>query len=76
MANNSETATGSYIVRDKRGAYMGAYSEKLGSTNAKIWATDCARQSRGILYYRETQEGEEREIQSFIELGKKTVSSE
>jgi len=55
---------------------MGAYSEKLGSTNAKIWATDCARQSRGILYYRETQEGEEREIQSFIELGKKTVSSE
>ena len=75
MVNNSETQMGSYIVRDKRGAYMGAYSEKLGSSNAKIWATDCARHSKGILYYRDSQEGEEREIQSFIDLGKKTVAS-
>lgn len=75
MANNSTTGEGSYIVRDKRGAYMGAYSEKLGSINAKIWATDCARQSRGILYYRGSQEGEEQEVQSFIDLGKKSVTS-
>ena len=62
---------GSYIVRDRRGAYMGAYSEKLGQSNAKAWATDCARHSKGIVYYRDSPEGEEKEIRNFLELGNK-----
>jgi hypothetical protein len=62
---------GSYIVRDKRGTYMGAYSEKLGGGNAKAWAIDCAKQSRGVLYHRKAPELPEEEIASFLDYGKK-----
>ena len=56
MENVIPNKEGSYIVRDKRGTYMGAYSEKLGHSNAVAWATDCAKQSRGNLYHRKTPE--------------------
>ena len=38
MENPTVKATGSYIVRDKRGTYMGGYSEKLGRDKAIDWA--------------------------------------
>ena len=39
MENVIPNKEGSYIVRDKRGTYMGGYSEKLGHSNAVAWAT-------------------------------------
>tara|TARA_B100000287_G_scaffold188394_1_gene178119 strand:+ start:567 stop:809 length:243 start_codon:yes stop_codon:yes gene_type:complete len=71
MENNSSETFGSYIVRDKRGTYMGAYSEKLGKSKARSWATDCAKHSRGVLYYRASAEGDENEVDSFLDFGKK-----
>lgn len=71
MENVIPNKLGSYIVRDKRGTYMGAYSEKLGHSNAVAWATDCAKQSRGILYYRKTPELPEEEVANFFDYGRK-----
>lgn len=72
MDNTSEDKTGSYIVRDKRGTYMGGYSDKLGKPNAVAWATECAKQSRGILYYRKSPEEPEEEKASFLDYGRKS----
>ncbi len=71
MENDIPDQSGSYIVRDKRGTYMGAYSEKLGRSSAVAWATDCAKQSRGVLYYRKAPEFVEEEVASFLDYGKK-----
>lgn len=71
MENIIPDSSGSYIVRDKRGTYMGAYSEKLGRSNAVAWATDCAKQSRGILYHRKAPEFGEEEVASFLDYGRK-----
>jgi hypothetical protein len=71
MENNIPDQLGSYIVRDKRGTYMGGYSEKLGRSNAVAWATDCAKQSRGVLYHRKSPDFPEEEIGNFLDYGKK-----
>jgi len=42
---------GSYIVRDKRGTYMSAYSQQLGESKARVWARHCAKRSKGVLYF-------------------------
>ena len=75
MENIIPDPSGSYIVRDKRGTYMGAYSEKLGRSNAVAWATDCAKQSRGVLYHRKAPELGEEEVASFLDYGKKGKKS-
>tara|TARA_B100001564_G_scaffold282997_1_gene245583 strand:- start:110 stop:352 length:243 start_codon:yes stop_codon:yes gene_type:complete len=69
--SNSESSESSYIVRDKRGTYMGGYSFKLGKSNAFAWATECAKQSKGVLYFRSTQEKPEEEVVSYLDFGKK-----
>ena len=71
MENVIPNKLGSYIVRDKRGTYMGGYSEKLGHSNAVAWATNCAKQSRGILYHRKTPELPEEEVANFLDYGRK-----
>lgn len=76
MGNIIPNEEGSYIVRDKRGTYMGAYSEKLGRSNAVAWATDCAKQSRGILYYRKSPEEPEEEKASFLDYGRKSKQNQ
>ena len=75
MENDIPDQSGSYIVRDKRGTYMGAYSEKLGRKKAIIWATDCAKQSRGVLYHRSAPESPEEEVASFLDYGKKNKTN-
>ena len=72
MTDTTENKQGSYIVRDKRGTYMGAYSEKLGKSIAVAWATECAKQSRGTLYYRKSPEEPEKELASFLDYGRKS----
>ena len=72
MENNTLPEVGSYIVRDKKGTYMGAYSEKLGKFQAIDWATECAKRSRGILYYRPAPREPEEEIGRFLDFGKKS----
>tara|TARA_R100000008_G_C3582873_1_gene169844 strand:- start:80 stop:310 length:231 start_codon:yes stop_codon:yes gene_type:complete len=74
MENQSLTQSGSYIVRDKKGTYMGAYSEKLGKSKAVDWATECAKRSKGILYHRDAPGNEEQEIARFLDFGKKSKS--
>ena len=71
MENIIPDQSGSYIVRDKRGTYMGAYSEKLGRSNAVAWATDCAKHSRGVLYHRKSPEFGEEEVASYLDYGRK-----
>lgn len=71
MTMDNLDKSGSYIVRDKRGTYMGGYSEKLGNSNARAWATDCAKQSRGILYHRKEPGSPEEEVANFLDYGKK-----
>jgi len=65
MSENIPQSVGSYIVRDKRGAYMSAYSQKLG-TQARIWAQDCAKRSRGVLYFRPNEGEAEEELESYL----------
>jgi len=72
MENNTLPESGSYIVRDKKGTYMGAYSEKLGKNKAIDWATQCAKRSRGILYHRSAPREPEEEIGRFLDFGKKS----
>jgi len=72
MENNDKDGT--YIVRDKRATYMGGYSLKLGKSKARLWATECAKQSRGILYLRKYAEAPEEEVASFLNYGRKAPS--
>jgi len=72
MDNTIENKRGTYVVRDKRGTYMGGYSEKLGKSNAVAWATECAKQSRGVLYYRKSPEEPEEEVATFLDYGRKS----
>ncbi len=74
MDNTTLEATGSYIVRDKRGTYMGAYSEKLGKSKAINWATECAKRSRGVIYFRASPSEEEKQIASYLDFGRKNKS--
>ena len=71
MDNTILELVGSYIVRDKRGTYMGAYSEKLGKSKAIDWATECAKHSRGVVYHRASPQQEEKEVASYLDFGKK-----
>ena len=71
MENDKPEKRGSYIVRDKKGTYMGGYSEKLGKVNCVSWATECAKRSRGVLYYRQSPEEPEEEIGRFLDFGRK-----
>ena len=48
------------------------YSEKLGKSNAVAWATECAKQSRGVLYYRKSPEEPEEEMATFLDYGKRS----
>ena len=57
---------GSYIVRDKRGTYMSGYSQKLGEQKARLWARDCAKRSKGVLYFRQNEGEAEEELESFL----------
>ena len=71
MKDNVSPQTGSYIVRDKRGTYMSAYSAKLGDRQARLWARDCAKRSKGVLYFRQDEGEAEEEIESFLAVSKK-----
>jgi len=73
MENNDKDGT--YIVRDKRATYMGGYSLKLGRSQALLWATECAKQSRGTLYLRKNAEAPEEEVASYLNYGRKPPSS-
>ena len=66
MDNNTSSTGGSYIVRDKRGTYMSAYSVKLGEKQAQLWARDCAKRSRGVLYFRKNEGESEEELENFL----------
>ena len=57
---------GSYIVRDKRGTYMSAYSQQLGEINARAWARNCAKRSKGVLYFRNGEGEPEEEIENYL----------
>jgi len=57
---------GSYIVRDKRGTYMSAYSQQLGEINAHAWARNCAKRSKGVLYFRNGEGEPEEEIENYL----------
>ena len=57
---------GSYIVRDKRGTYMSGYSAKLGQKQAQVWARDCAKRSKGVLYFRKNEGEAEEELENFL----------
>lgn len=57
---------GSYIVRDKRGTYMSGYSQKLGEQKARLWARDCAKRSKGVLYFRNGDGEPEEEIENYL----------
>jgi len=72
MENNDKDGT--YIVRDRRATYMGGYSLKLGKSKARLWATECAKQSRGILYLRKDAEAPEEEVANFLNYGRKPSS--
>ena len=66
MDNNTSSTGGSYIVRDKRGTYMSGYSQKLGEQKARLWARDCAKRSKGVLYFRQNEGEAEEELESFL----------
>ena len=57
---------GSYIVRDKRGTYMSAYRQQLGEINARAWARNCAKRSKGVLYFRNGEGEPEEEIENYL----------
>ena len=57
---------GSYIVRDKRGTYMSAYSQQLGEISARAWARNCAKRSKGVLYFRKAEGEPEAELESYL----------
>jgi hypothetical protein len=66
MNKTTSMGAGSYIVRDKRGHYMSGYSQKLGETNARAWARNCAKRSKGILYLRKGEGQSEEELENYI----------
>jgi hypothetical protein len=66
MIDNTPEDEGSYIVRDKRGTYMSGYSQKLGKRKARLWAKDCAKRSKGVLYFRRNEGGGEEELESYL----------
>ena len=66
MENVIPNKEGSYIVRDKRGTYMSGYSQKLGEQKARLWARDCAKRSKGVLYFRQNEGEAEEELESFL----------
>ena len=66
MNDDTSSKSGSYIVRDKRGTYMSAYSAKLGEKQAQLWARDCAKRSKGVLYFRQNEGGAEEELENFL----------
>ena len=71
MSDNTTQDIGSYIVRDKRGTYMSGYNLKLGMHKARLWARDCAKRSKGVLYFRQDEGGAEQELESFLASGPK-----
>jgi|TARA_Y100000310_G_scaffold51405_1_gene47376 hypothetical protein len=66
MTDITPQDVGSYIVRDKRGTYMSGYSQKLGEQKARLWARDCAKRSKGVLYFRQNEGEAEEELESFL----------
>ena len=66
MNDDTSSESGSYIVRDKRGHYMSGYSTKLGEKNARAWARNCAKRSKGILYLRKGEGEPEEELENYI----------
>jgi len=45
---------------------MSAYSVKLGDKQAQLWARDCAKRSRGVLYFRKNEGESEEELENFL----------
>ena len=72
MNDDTSSESGSYIVRDKRGTYMSDYSEKLGEKQAQLWARDCAKRSKGVLYFRKNDGEAEEEIGNYLAPSPKT----
>jgi len=72
MNDDTSSESGSYIVRDKRGTYMSGYSEKLGEKQAQLWARDCAKRSKGVLYFRKNDGEAEEEIGNYLAPSPKT----
>jgi len=66
MNDDMSSKSGSYIVRDKRGTYMSGYSSKLGEKQARLWARNCAKRSKGVLYFRKNEGEAEEEIESYL----------
>ena len=66
MSKPTSDASGSYIVRDKRGTYMSGYSQQLGEINARAWARNCAKRSKGVLYFRNGEGEPEEEIENYL----------
>ena len=66
MNKPTSAVCGSYIVRDKRGTYMSAYSQQLGEINARAWARNCAKRSKGVLYFRKAEGEPEEELESYL----------
>jgi|TARA_R110000824_G_scaffold59515_2_gene159802 hypothetical protein len=66
MNDDMSSKSGSYIVRDKRGTYMSGYSSKLGEKQAQLWARDCAKRSKGVLYFRKNEGEAEEEIANYL----------
>jgi hypothetical protein len=66
MNKTTSMGVGSYIVRDKRGHYMSGYSQKLGEKNARAWARNCAKRSKGVLYLRKGEGEPEEELENYI----------
>ena len=66
MNDDRSSKSGSYIVRDKRGTYMSGYSAKLGEKQARRWASDCAKRSKGVLYFRGGEGEPEEEIENYL----------
>ena len=66
MNETTSMSVGSYIVRDKRGHYMSGYSQKLGEKNARAWARNCAKRSKGVLYLRKGEGQPEEELENYM----------
>ena len=66
MSETTSNSRGSYIVRDKRGTYMSAYSQQLGEKNARAWARHCAKRSKGVLYFRKAEGEPEEELENYL----------
>ena len=50
---------GSYIVRKNDGSYVSAYSSALGERKALSYAIDCAKFSKGKVFYKSSEGAEE-----------------